>query len=83
MVGCQQILAFHLNDSKADLGSRVDRHAHIGQGKIGKEGFKHIVNDERFAMHPGCLETPKSDDLHEDVENLGRLRALVKRETRN
>jgi deoxyribonuclease IV len=79
MIGCAQILTFHLNDSKTDLGSRVDRHAHIGQGKIGKEGFKHIVNDERFANHPGCLETPKSDDLHEDVENLQRLRSLVKR----
>jgi deoxyribonuclease-4 len=79
LIGCEQILAFHLNDSKTDLGSRVDRHAHIGQGKIGNEGFRHIVNDARFADHPGCLETPKSDDLHEDVENLKRLRALVGR----
>jgi apurinic endonuclease (APN1) len=79
MIGSKQILAFHLNDSKTDLGSRVDRHAHIGQGKIGNEGFRHIVNDARFAMHPGCLETPKSDDLHEDVQNLKRLRKLVKR----
>jgi deoxyribonuclease IV len=78
LVGCEQVLAFHLNDSKTDLNSRVDRHAHIGQGKIGKEGFRHIVNDERFAKHPGCLETPKSDDLHEDLENLKRLRELVK-----
>lgn len=78
LVGLKQILAFHLNDSKTDLGSRVDRHAHIGLGKIGKEGFRHIVNDGRFASHPGCLETPKSDDLHEDVENLQRLRTLVK-----
>ena len=79
LVGCEQILAFHLNDSKTDLGSRVDRHAHIGQGKIGKEGFRHIVNDARFALHPGCIETPKSDDLHEDVQNLQQLRELVKR----
>jgi deoxyribonuclease-4 len=79
LMGCEQILAFHLNDSKTDLGSRVDRHAHIGKGKIGKEGFRHIVNDERFAMHPGCLETPKSDDLHEDVQNLKQLRELVRR----
>jgi deoxyribonuclease-4 len=78
LVGCEQILAFHLNDSKTDLGSRVDRHAHIGQGKIGKEGFGHIVNDGRFEGHPGCLETPKSDDLHEDVQNLERLRELLK-----
>lgn len=83
LVGCEQVLAFHLNDSKTDLGSRVDRHAHIGQGKIGKEGFRHIVNDARFTMHPGCLETPKSDDLHEDVENLRVLRELVKRGKRS
>ncbi len=77
MVGLKEILAFHLNDSKTDLASRVDRHAGIGQGKIGKEAFRHIVNDERFANHPGCLETPKSPDLHEDVENLSILRSLV------
>jgi deoxyribonuclease-4 len=82
LIGCEQILAFHLNDSKTDLGSRVDRHAHIGQGKIGKEGFRHIANDARFATRPGCLETPKSDDLHEDLENLKQLRELVKRERR-
>lgn len=76
-VGLKEILAFHLNDSKTDLASRVDRHAGIGQGKIGKEAFRHIVNDERFANHPGCLETPKSADLHEDVENLSILRSLV------
>ena len=63
----KQILAFYLNDSKTDLGSRVDRHEHIGKGKIGKEAFRHIVNDARFKKRPGCLETPKSDDLHEDV----------------
>jgi len=77
LIGLKQIVAFHLNDSKTDLGSRVDRHAGIGQGKIGKAAFRHIVNDERFDKHPGCLETPKSDDLHEDVENLAILRALV------
>jgi len=78
LIGLKQILAFHLNDSKTDLGSRVDRHEHIGKGKIGKEAFRHIVNDARFKKRPGCLETPKSDDLHEDVENLATLRALVK-----
>ncbi len=77
LIGLKQILAFHLNDSKAGLGSRVDRHEHIGQGKIGLEGFRHIVNDARFANFPGCLETPKSEDLHEDVENLATLRGLV------
>ncbi len=77
MIGLRQILAFHLNDSKTDFGSHLDRHAHIGQGKIGREAFRHIVNDTRFCDLPGCLETPKSDDLHEDVENLATLRSLV------
>ena len=77
LLGVKQVLAFHLNDSKTDLGSRVDRHEHIGQGKIGREGFRHIVNDARFKNHPGCLETPKSKDLHEDVENLAVLRSLI------
>jgi deoxyribonuclease-4 len=78
LIGQKQIAAFHLNDSKTDLGSRVDRHEHIGKGKIGLEGFRHIVNDARFKKVPGCLETPKSDDLHEDIENLATLRSLVK-----
>lgn len=77
LVGLKQVLAFHLNDSKTDLGSRVDRHAHIGQGRIGKEAFRHIVNDARFKDHPGCLETPKSTDMHEDLRNLATLRALA------
>jgi deoxyribonuclease-4 len=76
LIGLKQVLAFHLNDSKTDLGSRVDRHAHIGQGKIGRESFRHIVNDARFEDHPGCLETPKGPDLKEDVENLKVLRSL-------
>jgi len=75
-IGIKQVLAFHLNDSKTDLGSRVDRHAHIGQGKIGRDGFRHIVNDARFTDHPACLETPKGPDLKEDVENLEVLRSL-------
>ncbi|MCX6924481.1 MAG: deoxyribonuclease IV [Verrucomicrobia bacterium] len=77
LIGLKQILAFHLNDSKTDLGSRVDRHEHIGKGKIGKEAFRHIVNDARFKKHSGCLETPKSEDLHEDVQNLATLRSLI------
>jgi deoxyribonuclease-4 len=79
LIGSKEVLAFHLNDSKTELGSRVDRHAGIGQGKIGREAFRHIVNDGRFRNLPGCLETPKSDDLHEDVENLAILRSLVDR----
>ncbi len=77
LIGLKQVLAFHLNDSKTDLGSRVDRHEHIGKGKIGRDAFRHIVRDPRFKNLPGCLETPKSKDLHEDVENLALLRELT------
>jgi deoxyribonuclease-4 len=79
LIGRKQIVAFHLNDSKTGLNSRVDRHEHIGRGKIGLKAFRHIVNDGRFKNTPGCLETPKSEDLHEDVENLATLRSLVRR----
>jgi len=78
LIGRKEILAFHLNDSKTDLGSRVDRHEDIGKGKIGLEGFRHLVNDARFKNSPGCLETHKSEDLHEDAANLAVLRSLVK-----
>jgi deoxyribonuclease IV len=78
LVGRKEILAFHLNDSKTDLGSQVDRHEDIGKGKIGLEGFRHIVNDAHFKNSPGCLETYKSEDLHEDAANLAVLRSLVK-----
>lgn len=78
-LGLEQIVAFHLNDSKTACGSRVDRHAGIGAGHIGKTAFRHIVNDPRLRGRPGCLETPKSPDLHEDVENLAILRGLLQR----
>ena len=77
VVGLERLKAIHLNDSKGDLGSRKDRHEHIGKGHIGQEGFRHVLNDPRLAGLPGLLETPKSDDLHEDRENLAVLRLLV------
>jgi deoxyribonuclease IV len=79
LFGIKQIAAFHLNDSKTELNSRVDRHEHIGKGKIGLRAFRHIVNDARFKKSPACLETFKSEDLHEDIENLATLRSLVKK----
>jgi deoxyribonuclease-4 len=79
IVGVDRIKAFHLNDSQKDLGSRVDRHAHIGDGFVGLEGFRQIVNDPRFAELPMVLETPKGDDLAEDIANLAKLRGLVQR----
>ena len=78
LIGLSKILAFHLNDSRTPLGSRVDRHAHIGKGHIGRAGFRHIVNDPRFRTCPACLETPKGLDLKEDVRNLSVLRRLVR-----
>jgi deoxyribonuclease-4 len=76
-VGLSRVKFFHLNDSKKELGSRVDRHEHIGKGAIGSEGFAYLLNDPRFAEVPMTLETPKGEDLQEDMENLATLRALV------
>ena len=78
-IGLDLLRCFHFNDSKFDLGSRKDRHEHIGKGFIGLEGFRNIINDPRFASIPMILETPKSKDLHEDVENLAVLRSLVEK----
>ena len=77
VIGIERIKAFHLNDSQKDLGSRVDRHTHIGEGYVGLEGFRAIVNDPRFAELPMILETPKGEDLAEDIENLAKLRGLL------
>lgn len=76
-LGLEHLRAFHLNDSKKGLGARVDRHDHIGDGMLGLDGFRYLVNDARFSTLPAVLETPKGEDLHEDIENLRRLRELV------
>lgn len=75
-IGLIRLHAVHLNDSQYPLGSHRDRHAHIGKGHIGRQGFHHLMNDPRFEEIPGILETHKSDDLHEDRENLAILRSL-------
>jgi deoxyribonuclease-4 len=77
-IGLGRLRLFHLNDSKKGLGARVDRHAHIGDGELGTEAFRLLLNDERFAGHPGILETPKGDDGEEDRRNLATLGALVR-----
>ncbi|WP_322814352.1 deoxyribonuclease IV [Chloroflexus sp.] len=77
LVGLTRVKCFHLNDSQKDLGSRVDRHAHIGQGCIGVEAFRMLVNDPRFADLPMIIETPKGEDMAEDRMNLALLRSLV------
>lgn len=76
-VGLDRIKALHLNDSQKELGSRVDRHTHIGHGFVGLEGFRLIVNDPRLQHLPMVIETPKNDDMAEDVQNLTLLRSLV------
>ena len=76
-IGLDRLVAIHLNDSKTARGSRVDRHEHIGKGKIGLAAFRFIMRNRRFRKIPKVLETPKSEDLHEDVENLKTLRALL------
>jgi len=78
LVGIKTIKAFHVNDSRKDLGSRVDRHCHIGQGFIGLEAFRCLVNDRRFKKIPKILETPKGPDLEEDRMNLATLQSLMK-----
>jgi len=72
-----RLAAIHLNDSKAARGSRVDRHAHIGKGKIGLAAFCFIMNERRFRKIPKVLETPKGKELKEDVVNLRTLRRLI------
>ncbi len=81
IIGLDRIRFFHLNDSKKELGSRVDRHEHIGKGRIGLEGFRSLMNDHRFRHHAMTLETPKGKDLAEDRENLAVLRSLSAKES--
>ena len=76
-VGLDNVGAFHFNDSKRELGSRVDRHQHIGEGMIGLDAFGYILNDERFRAIPKLLETPKKPDPEADIRNLTTLRSLV------
>lgn len=78
-VGIDRIRAFHLNDSKKGLGSRVDRHEHIGEGELGLEPFRNLLNDERFVNHPMYLETKKEqrDGIEMDAINLEVLQGLI------
>ncbi len=78
-IGLANLKAFHLNDSQKGLGSRVDRHAPIGEGELGLAPFAAILNDPRFAGLPGIIETPKKEDGDgEDARNLSTLRGLVR-----
>jgi deoxyribonuclease-4 len=76
LLGLEKLAIFHFNDSRAALGSRVDRHAHIGKGEIGRSPFGWILADERFKKIPKVLETPKEGDM--DRKNLSLLRRLAR-----
>ena len=80
MIGLNKVRAFHLNDSKRALGSRVDRHAHIGRGCLGLEAFRYLLRDSRFRRVPMYLETPKGTEDGEDLDaiNLRTLRSLLR-----
>ncbi|MEM9657652.1 MAG: deoxyribonuclease IV [Planctomycetota bacterium] len=77
--GVKQIKAFHLNDSKVEFGSRVDRHAAIGRGEMGVEPFRFLLADRRFRRVPMYLETPKGEEKGQDLDqiNLAVLRSLI------
>ncbi len=77
IIGRERLSAWHLNDSKTGLASRVDRHEHIGKGKIGLAPFGEIMTSGEFTAIPKVLETPKKKDLKEDVENMAVLRGLL------
>lgn len=77
VLGLGRLEAFHLNDSKREAGSRVDRHARLGEGLIGLEPFRRLVNDPRLAAVPGTLETPPFDDKRESfADGIAKLKAL-------
>lgn len=78
IIGLELLKVCHLNDSAADLGSQVDRHAHIGEGYIGLEPFGYFLNDPRLKDVYFLLETPKDDDPGDDLRNLARLKGLIK-----
>ena len=77
ILGRERLATWHLNDSKTALGSHVDRHEHIGRGKIGLAPFREIMRAKEFTNIPKVLETPKREDLAEDVENIKVLLGLL------
>jgi deoxyribonuclease-4 len=77
VIGRSRLVAIHINDSKTGRGSRVDRHEHIGKGRIGLDAFRFIMRSPRFRKIPKVLETPKGKDLAEDLINLETLRRLA------
>jgi len=77
-IGLERLRVVHVNDSKKELGSRVDRHEHVGKGFLGLDAFRLLMNDARFLKVPLLLETPKDEaTCREDVQNLTTLIGLV------
>jgi deoxyribonuclease IV len=81
-IGRRRVIAFHLNDAKAPLGSGLDRHENIGRGLLGLAPFRLLLNDRRFALVPKVLETPKEPAPATDIRNLAVLRRLQRRLSR-
>jgi len=81
IIGLKKLKAIHINDSKKELGSHVDRHEDIGKGTLGLEPFKFLFNDERFFDIPKILETPK-DDLKNDLKNIETIKKLISPRTK-
>jgi deoxyribonuclease-4 len=77
VVGLSKLWVIHVNDSLKDLGSQVDRHQHLGEGKIGLEGFRLLMNDKRWEEIPKILETPKEGGTARDIANLNLVRGLA------
>jgi deoxyribonuclease-4 len=82
IIGRDRLVAIHVNDSKTGRGSRVDRHEHIGKGRIGPDAFRFIMQSPQFRKIPKVLETPKGNDLAQDVINLKILRRMVRTKQR-
>lgn len=78
IIGLDKLVCFHINDSKKECGSKVDRHEHIGKGFIGLKGFENLLNDKRLSAIPFILETPKGKEQLEDIENINILKSLIK-----
>jgi deoxyribonuclease-4 len=77
ILGLKHITAVHVNDSMKPLGSKLDRHEHIGKGEIGLTAFRMLMNDPRFDSVPKILETEKDEEMKEDVENMRVLKSLI------
>jgi deoxyribonuclease-4 len=75
-IGLKRLHLLHLNDSKTPLGSKTDRHWHIGKGYIGKEGFRYLINHPSIRNLPGIMETPRKDTI-EDLRNMRMIRSLM------